>query len=123
MSFSPRERLEQFHQGMEKAKQEMPKTSKAFFDFTGTAQSKGVLTRREKKLISLGLSLYARCEDCILHHTYEALKAGLTRKEILEAAGVAMVFGGGPTFGATASLLMAALDEFEKDSKKKRRKR
>ena len=30
MSFSPRERLEQFHQGMEKAKQEMPKTSKAF---------------------------------------------------------------------------------------------
>ena len=123
MSFSPRERLEHFHQGMAKAQQEMPKTSKAFSEFTGTAQSKGALTRREKKLIALALSIYTRCEDCIVHHVYEALKMGITRKEILDAAGVGIVFGGGPSFGAIASILIASIDEFEKDTKKKRRKR
>lgn len=123
MSFSPRERLELFHQGMEKAKQQMPKTGKAFLQFTGTAQEKGALTRREKKLISLALSVYTRCEDCIVHHTSEALKLGITRQEILEAAGVGLVFGGGPSFGAIASLLVSCLDEFEKDVKKKRGKR
>ena len=123
MSFSPRERLESFHQGMEKAKQEMPKTGEAFFNFTGTAQSKGALTRREKKLIAIALSIYTRCEDCIVHHVYEALKLGLTRKEILDAAGVGLVFGGGPSFGAVASMLIASLDEFEKDTKKKGSKR
>ena len=123
MSFSPRERLELFHQGMGKAMQEMPKTSKAFSEFTGAAQSKGALTRREKKLIALALSIYTRCEDCIVHHVYEALKMGITRKEILDAAGVGIVFGGGPSFGAIASILIASIDEFEKDTKKKRRKR
>ena len=122
MSFSPRERLESFHQGMEKAKQEMPETSEAFSNFTGTAQSKGALTRREKKLIALGLSVYTRCEDCIVHHVYEALKLGITRKEILDAAGVGVVFGGGPSFGAIASMVIASIDEFEKDRKKKGRK-
>lgn len=123
MSFSPRERLEWFHKGMEKTNQELPETSKAFWDFTGAAHKKGALTRREKKLISLALSVYSRCEDCIVHHTSEAFKLGITRQEILEAAGVGMVFGGGPSVGATASLLMASLDEFEKDVKKKRDRR
>ena len=123
MSFSPRDRLEAFHQGMEKAKQEMSKTSEAFFNFTGTAQSKGALTRREKKLIALALSVYTRCEDCIVHHVYEALKLGITRKEILDAAGVGLVFGGGPSFGAVASMVIASIDEFEKDVKKKPRNR
>lgn len=118
--FNARERLEAFRKGTEKVGKEMPETTKALFDFTGTAQKKGALTAREKKLIAIGLSMYTRCEDCIVHHTHQALEAGLTRKEILEAAGVAMVFGGGPSFGFTATILLAALDEFEHDFKKKK---
>jgi AhpD family alkylhydroperoxidase len=113
--FDPRERLEQFRKGTERLSQEMAGTTKALFDFTGTAQKEGALTVREKELISMGIAIYNRCEDCIVYHTYNALQAGCTRKEILEAAGVGMVFGGGPSFGATASLLVATLDEFEKD--------
>ena len=116
--FDARERLERFRKGTERLSQEMPETTKALFDFTGTAQKEGALTVREKELISMGIAIYNRCEDCIVYHTHNALQAGCTRAEILEAAGVGMVFGGGPSFGATASLLVATLDEFEKDFRK-----
>jgi AhpD family alkylhydroperoxidase len=76
-----------------------------------------VLTVREKELIAIGISMYHRCEDCIVVHADAALRAGCTRKEILEAAGMAMVFGGGPSLGASASLLLDALDAFEADLK------
>jgi AhpD family alkylhydroperoxidase len=76
------------------------------------------LTFREKELIAIGISMYHRCEDCIVVHSYKALSAGRTRREILEAAGISMVFGGGPTLGASATLLIDCLNEFEKDFKK-----
>lgn len=115
MGFDARERLERFNAGVGVLGEEMPDTIKHMFDFVGSASSEGVLTMREKELVAIGITMVTRCEDCIAYHTHSALKAGCTREEILEAAGMAMVFGGGPTLGASASLLLAALDEFEKD--------
>jgi AhpD family alkylhydroperoxidase len=75
----------------------------------------GNLSVREKELVAIGVSLYHRCEDCIAVHVYNAFQAGCSRQEILEAAQIAMVFGGGPSLAASATLLVNALDEFEKD--------
>ena len=115
MGFDARERLERFNTGVGVLSKEMPETVKRMFDFVGSAQSEGALTLREKELVAIGITMVTRCEDCIAFHTHSALKAGCTRQEILEAAGMAMIFGGGPTLGASASLLLDALDEFEKD--------
>lgn len=113
-----RKRLQTFQSGVETLGKEMPDTITALFGFIGTAQKESVLSVREKELIALGISLYHRCEDCIIVHTYNAIQAGCTRQEILEAAGMAMVFGGGPSLASSATLLIEALDEFEKDFKK-----
>lgn len=113
-----RKRLQQFKKGVETLGNEMPDTIKSLFGFVETAQKEGALSVREKELIALGISLYHRCEDCIIVHVANALQAGCTRQEILEAAGMAMVFGGGPSLASAATLLIEALDEFEKDSKK-----
>jgi AhpD family alkylhydroperoxidase len=115
MGFDARERLERFNAGVGVLSEEMPQTIKSMFDFIGSASSEGALTPREKELVAIGITMVTRCEDCIAYHTHGALKAGCTRQEILEAAGMAMAFGGGPTLGASASLLLDALDEFEKD--------
>ena len=115
MGFDARERLNRFQRGVGVLTEELPETVKCMFDFIGSAQGKGALTAREKELVSVGISMMTRCEDCIAVHTFQALQAGCTRQEILEAAGVAMTFGGGPTLGASASLLVDALDEFQKD--------
>ncbi len=113
--FNARERLNNFQKGVGILSQENSGATKAILGFVGTALSKGSLTVREKELVAIGVSLYSRCEDCIAVHVYKALEVGCTRQEILEAAAAAMVFGGGPTLGATASLLLQALEEFEKD--------
>jgi AhpD family alkylhydroperoxidase len=112
---SPRERLQRFRNGVDVLSKEMPDTIKNLFGFIETAQKESTLTVREKELIAIGINLYHRCEDCIVVHAYKALEAGCTRQEILEAAGMAMVFGGGPSLGASATLLLDALNEFEKD--------
>jgi len=113
-----RNRLQAFKSGVETLGKEMPDTIKSLFGFIETAQKKSVLSVREKELIALGISLYHRCEDCIIVHVFNAFQAGCTRQEILEAAGMSMVFGGGPSLASSATLLIEALDTFEKDFKK-----
>lgn len=110
-----RKRLQHFKKGVEILGNDMPDTIKNLFGFIETAQKQSTLTVREKELIAIGISLYTRCEDCIIVHVFNALQAGCTRQEILEAAGMAMVFGGGPVLASSATLLLEALDEFEKD--------
>lgn len=117
--FNARERLKNFQSGVGALAQQNPGSTSAFMGFTGASLSKECLTVREKELVAIGVSLYTGCEDCVAVHTYKALEAGCTRQEILEAASVAQMLGGGPVLGASASLLIPALDEFEKDFKDK----
>lgn len=113
--FNARERLNNFQNGVGVLMNENPETTKALMGFVGASLAKDALTVREKELVAIGISVHTGCEDCIAVHTYKALEAGCTRKEIIEASGVAIMLGGGPVLGASASLLIAALNEFEKD--------
>ncbi len=70
---------------------------------------------KTKELISVAISVHSRCEYCIASHTYNALKVGLTREEIMDAAMVAIAFGGGPALAYSAAVLEQCLTEFEKD--------
>jgi AhpD family alkylhydroperoxidase len=112
-----RGRLEAFRSGVDALGKAMPETISSLFQFIGAAQKESVLSVREKELIAIGISLYHRCDDCIIVHVCNAFQAGCTREEILEAAGMAMVFGGGPSLASSATLLLNALNEFEKDFK------
>jgi pyruvate dehydrogenase E2 component (dihydrolipoamide acetyltransferase) len=47
-------------------------------------------------------------------HVKQALSEGATREEILEAASVAVAFGGSPAMAYLATTVMSALEEFEK---------
>jgi AhpD family alkylhydroperoxidase len=72
----------------------------------------GVLGRKHKGLIALGIAIAARCDACIAYHLHDALRAGATRQEIIETIGVAMMMGGGPAtmYGCHA---FEALEKFE----------
>lgn len=103
-----------FKKGMGKLATAMPQTVGAMSNFMGVAAEDGALTYREKELVAIGVALYSRCPECIAVHCQKALEAGCTREEILEAAGMAMVFGGGPVLAASATLLQDCLDAFAK---------
>ncbi|MBN2254179.1 MAG: carboxymuconolactone decarboxylase family protein [Deltaproteobacteria bacterium] len=71
----------------------------------------GALDRKHKELIAVALSVATRCIPCLANHGNNAVSAGATRQEILEAAAVGVEFGGGPAFVVVRDNLMAFLDE------------
>lgn len=115
---TPKKRLERYKKGKSVLAKEIPDTMQSMFQFVEAAQKESALTAREKELIALGISLYQQCEDCIAVHVEKAFQVGCTRQEILEVAGMAMVFGGGPTLTSAATFLVEALDEIGEDFEK-----
>jgi AhpD family alkylhydroperoxidase len=71
---------------------------KGFGGLHQAAMKPGSLDVREKELIALGIGVAIRCENCIYAHIRSAVKAGATRDQILDAAGVAVMMGGGPVY-------------------------
>jgi AhpD family alkylhydroperoxidase len=58
----------------------------------------GALSLAQKELIALSIGLALQCENCIYSHARSALKAGATHEQILEAASVAVLMQGGPSY-------------------------
>ena len=89
--------LKALSEGTVELAKERPEVMGAFRNFMGTIEGNGVLDEKTKELIAIAISVYCRCEYCIVYHTYNAFKSGATRAEILDAAATAMIYGGGPT--------------------------
>lgn len=69
----------------------------AFGEFMRTANGKGVIDRRTKKLLAIALSVAQRCRPCLVAHLKGARSMGITRAEIDEAAAMAVSFAGCPS--------------------------
>src|SRR5579875_3593679 len=91
----------------QKMKEQTPDIARAFGGFYQTIMKEGALSVREKELIALGIGLAMRCLPCINLHVQGCLKAGASREQILEAAQVAVMMQGGPTFTYVPEVLRA----------------
>ena len=106
------EYYQQLQNLMLKLGRELPGPMSGFGQLHRHATADGALSTKVKELIALGIGIAARCDGCIAYHVHDALRAGATRKEIVETIGVAILMGGGPAtvYGAEA---FAALEQFE----------
>ena len=97
---------------MGQIQREIPSVMEGFGKLHHAAVGDGALDPKTKELIALGIAISVRCEGCISFHVHDALKAGATRPEIVEAIGVAILMGGGPSlmYGVEA---YEALGQFE----------
>ena len=77
----------------------------------------GALGVVEKELIALAIGLAVRCENCVYAHVRAAVHAGATREQVLEAAGVAVLMQGGPTY-TYLPRVVEALEALEVESSK-----
>ena len=98
MSNQAKEFFEQWPAKMQKMRAAAPDGVQGFGGLFAAVMKDGALTLREKELIALAIGLAMRCEPCINLHTQKSLEAGATREQIMEAAEVAVVMQGGPTF-------------------------
>ncbi|MFH2035420.1 MAG: carboxymuconolactone decarboxylase family protein [Candidatus Zixiibacteriota bacterium] len=75
------------------------------------AMMPGTLSIKFKELIALAIAITVRCDGCVALHVHDALDAGASKEEILEAVGVAILMGGGPSlvYGVEA---LEAINQF-----------
>ncbi len=85
-----------------------PDVMKAFSGLAQAALAPRALDAKTKELIALGISVSARCDDCIAFHVEAAVKQGATREEVLETLGMSIYMGAGPS----AMYASHALDAF-----------
>lgn len=117
MAYHVREMLNSFTGGLENLSATNPDNVSAFMGLLGASYYPKALDLKTKELISVAIGCYNRCEYCIVYHTYKAFEAGASKEEIIEAAMVAVAFGGGPSMAYTVTLLKDCIAEFEGEFK------
>lgn len=115
MSKDPRELLNEFMSGLTQVSATNGEQVNAFMNLLGASYKPGAVDTKTKELMSVAIAAYNRCEYCIVFHVYKALEAGATTDEIMEAAMVAVAFGGGPSMAYSVTLLKKAVDTFAPD--------
>lgn len=108
-----KDQLDDFIGGLKAMGNEAPEAVNAFMGLLKASYTPGKMDLKTKELISVAIGCYNRCKYCIVYHVNEALKAGATREEIIEAAMVSVAFGAGPAMAYSVTVLKEALDEFE----------
>jgi AhpD family alkylhydroperoxidase len=104
------ETLKEVETWVERMEKEYPKLADPFMVWLRRVEAKGALDTKTKELISVALSVATQCKWCIALHTKNALEAGSTKDEIMEACFVASLFRGGPAY-MYAQLAMKCIDE------------
>jgi len=74
-------------------------------------EAKGALDKKTRELIALAVAATTRCDTCIAIHASEALKAGASRDELLEALAVAVSLNAGAAL-VYSSRILEAYDQF-----------
>ena len=67
-----------------------------FLAMEKAAYCDGALSKKQKELIAVGISVVKNCESCMQWHIEQAAAEGATFEELLEAIEVGIEMGGGP---------------------------
>jgi AhpD family alkylhydroperoxidase len=76
---------------------EKSKVYRAFVELEEKTFQNGALSKKQKELIAIGISVVNSCESCLEWHIKQALDDGASLEEIIEALEVALEMGIGPT--------------------------
>lgn len=74
----------------------------------------GDLSKKQKELIAIGISVVINCESCMEWHIKQAIDDGATDGEIIEAIEVGIEMSGGPGT-VSARFAMNVLEYYKTD--------
>ncbi len=105
----------EYHQhleeGLTRLGQDLPGPMSGFARLHRKSVEDGALSRKVKEMMAVAISIVVGCEGCIAYHVHDAVEAGATRAELLEAVSVGLMMGGGPG-SIYATHAMEAIDQF-----------
>ena len=85
---------------------------RAFLEMEQAAYADGTLSKKQKELIAVGISVVTDCESCMQWHIEQAAAAGASFMEVFEAIEVAIEMGGGPAT-VSARFALEVLDKLK----------
>ena len=86
------------------------KVYNAFLKMEEAAFADGALSKKNKELIAVGISLIMNCESCMQWHIEQAVGSGASKEEVLESIEVGIEMGGGPAT-VSARFALEVMDE------------
>lgn len=111
---SMHDRLKEVAELTKRLEKDFPKETESFLNFLKEGEAGPALPLKYKELTNVALSVAVQCEWCIAFHVRNAVRAGATRQEIIEAGFQAVIMRGGPAF-MWMTPLTQAVDEFAKE--------
>lgn len=88
-------------------RKEIPETMQGFSALHNGSMKAGVLSELDKELLALAIGVSCRCDGCIGFHVKALIRLGVTREQLMEALGVCVYMGGGPTLMYAAEAVRA----------------
>lgn len=95
-----------------KLRKDAPDVMAGFHALSKGAMNEGALDTKTKELMALAIGVAGHCPGCIGFHTQALVRLGASREEVVEALGVAIYMGGGPSLMYAAE----AIEAFEQAS-------
>lgn len=103
--------IQEYKTGIGQFTEKMPKIAKHYNAFTEACFEEGKLSKKDKQLIALGISVAAQDEYCIAYHMKGCLDEGAKEEEIMEAVGVSAAFGGGAAMSQAVTFVQDCLED------------
>ena len=91
------------------------KVYRSFVDMEQNTYKDGNLSKIQKELIAIGISVVIDCESCLEWHIKQAVDDGATKEEIIESIEVGIEMSGGPGT-ASARFAMNVLEYYKSDN-------
>ncbi len=95
----------------ERLEKEAPSLYRGFNELMKEYYKPSALERKYKELMAVTASVATRCVPCLANHMNNAVSAGATREEVIDAAAIGVEFGGGPAFVVVREHLLPFLDD------------
>lgn len=99
------------NRGIAELRKVVPDAMAGFSALARGALKTGTLSDVEKELIALALGVAGHCDGCIGFHAKALARLQANRESVIEALGVAVYMGGGPSLMYAAEAVQA-YDEF-----------
>ena len=74
----------------------IPDVFKGYGELSRAAMAEGELSAGVKELLALTIAITRECDGCLVAHARGAARQGVSRQQVAEAAGVAIMMNGGP---------------------------
>lgn len=85
---------------------------KLFGSLDDQAYGSGEIPKKYKELTGLSISVFSRCNECILYHLQNCVEQEASKNEIIEAIKIGVVGGGSVTY-PNARYAMSLINELK----------